>query len=78
MAVSATAGAATGTIADDDAITASVTVAPASVNEDGTGVAGTLVYTISLDHASAFPTTVTYTLTGLGLRGERLRDHHDA
>ena len=46
-----------------------MTVSPTSVLEDATGAAGTLVYTISLDHASAFATTVNYTLTGTATEG---------
>ena len=57
-----TTSAATGTITNDDAVpTASVTVAPASVLENG---AANLVYTVTLDHASQFDTTVTYALGG--------------
>src|SRR5215468_4679047 len=53
---------ATGTILNDDATpTASVSVAPLSVSEDGTT---NLVYTVTLDHASAFDTTVSFTLGG--------------
>src|SRR5204863_5571328 len=61
----------TGTITDDDAITASVTVAPSSVQEDASGALGTLVYTIALNHASAFATTVNYSLTGTASEGSR-------
>ena len=57
-----------GTITDDDAVpTASVAVAPASVPEDG--VTSLLVYTVTLDHASAFATTVNFTLTGTATQG---------
>src|SRR5206468_3392088 len=63
------ANVATGTITDDDAITASVAVLPSSVLEDATGATGTLVYTISLSHASAFATVVNYTLTGTAVEG---------
>ena len=38
-----------------------MTVAPASVLENG---AANLVYTVTLDHASQFDTTVTYALGG--------------
>src|SRR3954452_5047633 len=52
---------------NDDAVpSASVTVAPSAVAEDG---AANLVYTVSLDHASAFDTTVSFTLTGTASEG---------
>lgn len=58
---------ATGTITNDDAVpTASIAVAPASVNEDG---APNLVYTVTLDHASAFDITVTYSVGGTATEG---------
>ena len=56
-----------GTITNDDAVpVASIAVAPASVAEDGAAV---LVYTVTLDHASAFATTVAYTLGGTATAG---------
>src|SRR6185503_3010403 len=61
------ATAATGTITNDDAVpTASIAVAPASVQEDG---ATNLVYTVTLDHASAFDTTVNYSVGGTATEG---------
>src|SRR6185369_16789835 len=61
------ATAATGTITNDDATpTASIAVAPASVLEDG---AANLVYTVTLNHASAFDTTVTYSVGGTATEG---------
>ena len=61
------ATAATGTITNDDAMpTASIAVAPASVLEDG---ATNLVYTVTLDHASAFDTTVNYSVGGTATEG---------
>src|SRR5207302_578479 len=61
------ATAATGTITNDDAVpTASIAVAPVSVLEDG---ATNLVYTVTLDHASAFDTTVNYSVGGTATEG---------
>ena len=60
---------ATGTISnDDDAPTVSVSIAPgiATVAEDGTA---NLVYTVTLDRASAFATTVNFTLAGTATSG---------
>src|SRR5258705_284531 len=62
-------GSATGTITDDDALIATVAVSTAAVGEEGRGVAGSLLYTISLNHASAFDTTVTYSLGGTAGEG---------
>src|SRR5204862_4107431 len=54
-------------ITNDDATpTASIAVAPASVLEDG---AANLVYTVTLDHASAFDTTVNYSVGGTATEG---------
>jgi len=41
-------------------------VAPASVLEDG---AANLVYTVTLDHASAFDTTINYSVGGTATEG---------
>src|SRR5207302_314525 len=61
------ATAATGTITNDDAVpTASIAVSPLSVLEDG---ATNLVYTVTLDHASAFDTTVNYSVSGTATEG---------
>ena len=60
---------ATGTISnDDDAPTVAVSIAPgiATVAEDGTA---NLVYTVTLNHASAFATTVNFTLAGTATSG---------
>ena len=60
---------ATGTISNDDATpTVSVSIAPgiATVAEDGTD---NLVYTVTLNQASAFETMVTYSLTGTATSG---------
>ena len=68
VTVTLTGGAtATGTITNDDAVpTASIAVAPASVLEDG---ATNLVYTVTLDHASAFDTTMNYSVGGTATEG---------
>src|SRR6185295_13213670 len=67
QAISLGTSTATGTILNDDAVpTASIAVAPASVSEDG---ATNLVYTVTLDHASAFATTVTYSVGGTATEG---------
>ena len=56
-----------GTITNDDAVpTASIAVAPSSVLEDGTA---NLVYTVTLDHASAFDTTINYSVGGTATEG---------
>ena len=60
---------ATGTITNDDATpTVSVSIAPvaATVVEDGDG---NLVYTVTLNQASAFETIVTFSLTGTATSG---------
>ncbi len=54
------------TIANDDQPTVSVAVAPSSVLEDGTA---NLLYTFTLSNASAFDTTVNYTLSGTAANG---------
>src|SRR5207302_1608984 len=57
----------TGTITNDDAVpTASIAVSPASVLED---CAPNLVYTVTLNHASAFDTTVNYSVGGTATEG---------
>lgn len=61
-----TPSSATGTILNDDVPAASITVAPASVTEDGPT---NLVYTIALDAASASPITVNYTIGGTATNG---------
>lgn len=57
---------ATATITDDDTSFISVSVAPASVNEDG---AGNLVYTFSTNNPSVSPMVVDFTLTGTAASG---------
>ena len=69
IAVNPQSATATGTISNDDATpTVSVSIAPgiATVAEDGTD---NLVYTVTLDQASAFETTVTYSLAGTATSG---------
>lgn len=57
---------ATGTILNDDVPSASITVAPSSVNEDS----GTpLVYTVTLDQPSLVPLSVAYTVGGTATSG---------
>ena len=57
---------ATGTILNDDVPSASITVAPAAVQEDG---AANLVYTVTLDQAAFSPTTVSFTVGGTATSG---------
>ncbi|MGB4859684.1 MAG: IPTL-CTERM sorting domain-containing protein [Dokdonella sp.] len=57
---------ATGTILNDDVPSASITVAPAAVQEDG---AANLVYTVTLDQAALSPTTVNFTVGGTATSG---------
>tara|TARA_R110002073_G_scaffold315027_1_gene487457 strand:- start:2284 stop:6231 length:3948 start_codon:yes stop_codon:yes gene_type:complete len=65
-----TAGAATGTITDDDTATVTpvvtVTVNPTAVNEDGSG---TLVYTFARTGATTDALAVTYTVSGTATSG---------
>ncbi len=57
---------ATGTILNDDVPSASITVAPSSVNEDS----GTpLVYTVTLDQPSLVPLSIAYTVGGTATSG---------
>ena len=51
---------------DDDLPTVSIAVNPTSMGEDATGV---LTYTVTLSNASAFATTVNYTLAGTATSG---------
>ena len=57
---------ATGTILNDDVPTATITVSPASVAEDG---APNLVYTINLNQTSPTPTSVNFTVAGTAVSG---------
>jgi hypothetical protein len=58
---------ATGTILNDDVPSATITVAPASVSEDG---APNLVYTVTLNQANpSAATTVNYTISGTATNG---------
>jgi uncharacterized protein YhjY with autotransporter beta-barrel domain len=57
---------ATGTILNDDVPSATIAVAPATVAEDG---APNLVYTITLDQASATATSVNFTVGGTAANG---------
>lgn len=57
---------ATGTILNDDVPTASISVAPASVLENG---ADNLIYTIALNAASASPITMNLTVGGTATNG---------
>ncbi|MBL0914290.1 MAG: hypothetical protein IBJ13_01860, partial [Sphingopyxis sp.] len=57
---------ATGTILNDDVPSASITVAPASVTEDG---AANLVYTVALSSAPTSSVTVNYTVSGTATNG---------
>jgi large repetitive protein len=57
---------ATGTILNDDVPSASITVAPASVAEDG---AANLIYTVTLNQASLSATSVNYTVAGTATNG---------
>jgi len=57
---------ATGTIVNDDFPVATVSVSPATVNENG-GVP--LVYTISLDRPNPVPLSIAFTLGGTGASG---------
>lgn len=57
---------ATGTILNDDVPAASITVAPASVLENGPD---NLVFTVALNAASASPVTVNYTVGGTATNG---------
>ncbi|RKT61880.1 T1SS-143 domain-containing protein/predicted secreted protein (type I secretion substrate), partial [Azonexus fungiphilus] len=51
----------------DDRPTVSISVDPASIDENDPGV---MTFTITLSNASEFPTTVTYTLTGTATSGD--------
>ena len=67
IALDPAATAATGTINNDDAVpTASIAVSPSSVSEDGVV---NLIYTVTLDRASVFATTVNYTVGGTATEG---------
>ena len=57
---------ATGTILNDDVPSATITVAPASVSEDG---AANLVYTVTLNQAALTATSVNYTIAGTATNG---------
>ncbi|MEQ1548799.1 MAG: Calx-beta domain-containing protein [Chakrabartia sp.] len=57
---------ATATITNDDVPTASITVAPASVQEDG---AANLIYTVTLNQAANAPITVNVTSSGTAVSG---------
>ena len=57
---------ATGTILNDDVPTATITVSPAAVAEDG---APNLVYTVTLNQASASALSVNYTVGGTATSG---------
>ena len=57
---------ATGTILNDDVLSASITVAPASVSEDG---AANLVYTVTLSQAPLVAIAVNFTVTGTATSG---------
>ncbi|UYV16554.1 putative Ig domain-containing protein [Porphyrobacter sp. ULC335] len=58
--------AATGTILNDDVPSASISVAPATVTEDG---AGNLVYTVTLSAVSNSPVSINYAVTGTAASG---------
>lgn len=57
---------ATGTILNDDVLTASIAVSPASVSEDG---AINLIYTVTLDQAFQSATSVNFTMGGTATSG---------
>ncbi len=57
---------ATGTILNDDVPSATISVSPASVSEDG---APNLVFTVTLNQASLSATSVGYTIGGTGTNG---------
>ena len=57
---------ATGTILNDDVPSATITVAPASVSEDG---AANLVYTVTLNQAAPTATSVNFTVAGTAASG---------
>lgn len=57
---------ATGTILNDDVPTATISVAPAAVAEDG---AANLVYTVTFDQAAFAPVSVAYTISGTATNG---------
>lgn len=61
-----TPSSATGTILNDDVPTASISVAPAAVAEDG---AANLVYTVTLNQASLSSTSVNFTVGGTAISG---------
>ncbi|MBE9175137.1 DUF4114 domain-containing protein, partial [Synechocystis salina LEGE 06155] len=70
ITVSSTNGSATGTITDDNALTpptVSITVAPSNIQEKSSK--GQLIYTITLDKASAFATIVDLDITGTATEG---------
>jgi len=64
--ISSTQASATGAIVDDDIPVASVSVSPASVNEDGET---NLVYTVTLDRAPVVDTVVNLNWTGTATPG---------
>ncbi len=57
---------ATGTILNDDVPAATITVAPASVSEDG---AANLIYTVTLNQAALTATSVNFTVAGTATSG---------
>lgn len=57
---------ATGTILNDDVPSATISVSPAAVAEDG---APNLVYTVTLNQASLSPTSINYTIGGTAANG---------
>jgi len=57
---------ATGTILNDDVPTATITVSPAAVAEDG---AANLIYTVTLSQQSLVPVSVNYTIGGTATGG---------
>jgi large repetitive protein len=57
---------ATGTILNDDVPTATISVSPAAVAEDG---AANLVYTVTFDQAAFSPVSVNYTIGGTATNG---------
>jgi len=61
-----TPSSATGTILNDDVPSATITVSPAAVAEDG---AANLVYTVTLDQAAFNPISVNYTIGGTATNG---------
>lgn len=57
---------ATGTLLNDDVPSATISVSPAAVAEDG---APNLIYTVTLDQAATSATTLNYTITGSAANG---------